>query len=396
MRQDYMKKVIRILLPLVVILLFPGRPPAHDLPRFESPVVRTLGRVFTKIRSGRAVTVAFLGGSATNGQGIDRPEVASFRALVGQWLRRQYPQSRIDLINAGVPSTGVLYGTLRLRRDLLSFKPDLVLIELTAEDTRQDPRVVAKAVEGVMRQLLVQAEPPEVVLLTTTAPRTDGPTITPRAVAEHYSIPVIDLWPEIDGAIRAGRISPAKLWDRHQELTDSGQFFYAERIIDFLRDQATRPETPIARRLPQPLVSDELNYGEFKVLAEFASGKDWRTERNSGNPHLPTLLAVSDQPGATIEAVFEGTVVGLTWLQGPAAGSFEVLIDGQPAAAPLTRIECYSERPGIGTAIIPGGLALGEHRLTIRLASDQPPRRGKGRKVRLGFLLVGGQRPEKL
>ena len=395
MRQEHMKKVVGILSLLIVMLIFPGMPPAQDLPRLENQGVRTLGRVFAKIRSGRAVTVAFLGGSATTGYGLDRPKVSSFQALVGQWLRREYPQSRIDLINAGVPATGALYGALRLRRDLLSFKPDLVLIELTDEDASQDPRIIAKALEGVLRQLLVQAEPPEVLLLSTVAPRSNDPAVTTQAVADHYSIPVINLWREIGQAAGTDRLSQEHLLNRDNELTPGGHLRYAERIIEFMRDQTGRPETPIARRLPQPMISDELNYGEFRVLAEFAGGKDWRTERNSRNPHLPTLLAVSDTPGATIEAVFEGTVVGLTWLQGPSAGSFEVLIDGQPAAAPLTRIDCSAEHEGVGTAVIPGGLALGEHRLTIRLIpAPQSPR--TRRKVRLGFLLIGGQRPERL
>ena len=385
---------ILIVLPLVAMMLGVSSLPVTVRTQPEEPPARTLGRVFGKLRTGRAVTVAFLGGSATSGIGTKHPDRASFPALVTQWLRRQYPQNRIEYINAGVPATGALYGTLRLRRDLLSLKPDLVLIELTREDADEDQRIVVKAIEGILRQLLVQAEPPEVLLLAASSTRADTSPTTFRTVAAHYGIPVLDLWPATKELSAPGRLSPASLYNRDHELTDYGHRFYADRIIGFMHDQTGRPETPIARRLPPPLVSDELNYGEFRVLAEFATGKDWRLER-SRSPHLPTLLLVSDRPGATIEAVFEGTVVGLTWLRGPSAGSFEVLIDGRPASFPLNRIDCAAERESIGTAVIPGGLGLGEHRLTIRLVRNQPSRQG-GRKVRLGFLLVGGQRPERL
>jgi len=73
----------------------------------------------------------------------------------------------------------------------------------------------------------------------------------------------------------------------------------------------------------------------------------------------------------------------------------EVLIDGRPAPAPLGVIDGYAAQPGIGTAVIAGGLGLGEHRLTIRVRADRHPL-SRGHRIRLGYLLIGGQRPEKL
>ncbi|MFM8394359.1 MAG: hypothetical protein ACKOB4_10610, partial [Acidobacteriota bacterium] len=210
-----------------------------------------------------------------------------------------------------------------------------------------------------------------------------------QTLAEHYGVATLDL----QSAVSAPSIRES-LWNRDGELNDTGHRLWAEQIITLLRNQMSLPETPVARRLPQPLISDELNYGEFKVLAEFAPEKGWKREQSS-NPRLPTILASSDRPGATIETIFEGTVVGLTWLRRPDAGIFEVLIDGKPAPAPLTRVDGYAERESIGTAIIAGGLGLGEHRLTIRLLPDRHPR-SRGKRIKFGYLLIGGQRPERL
>lgn len=387
----------RILSLFLAVLLSAGTLPASAPIGRGELQARTISRVFSKLRAGRSLTVACLGGSGTSGFGLERPADDSFPALVVRWLRRQFPHQRIDLINAGVPATGSLYGTLRLRRDLLSLKPDLVLVELGSEDAAIAQPTVAKAVEGILRQLLVQAEPPEVLLLVTAAPPTppaDSMGLTFRSVADHYSIPVIDLWTNSkESKEPRSPIQPANP-KIGSGLTGAEHRLDAEQIIALLRQQMSLSDTPILRRLPQPLISDELNYGEFKVLAEFVDGKNWRNESNN-MPHFPTQLAVSDAPGATIEAVFEGTVVGLTWLQEPNAGSFEVLIDGQPAPSPLTRVDAQASQRSIGTGVIPGGLGLGEHRLTIRLIPEPLPGR-RGRRVRLGFLLIGGQRPERL
>ncbi len=358
-----------------------------ELSRETEP--RTLGRVFTRLRSGRPVTVAFLGGSATSGRSASQPEKSSFRALVGQWLRTQYVGTRIESVDASVPGTGAVYATLRLRRDLLSYKPDLVIFECSREDQTADQKVTGKAVEGILRQLLVQAEPPEILMLLPPEPEGKPASAIYQTLADHYAIATLDLHRSLSND------NPTELpWNRAGELTDRGHRLIASQIILQLQFQARLPVTPIARRLPQPLFSDELNYGELKVLAEYANGKGWK-KRPNRNPQLPTALATSDQPGSTIETIFEGTVVGLTWLRGPKAGIFEVLIDGKPAPAPLTRIDGYAEKEAIGTAIIAGGLGLGEHRLTIRLLPDRPDRR-RSTEVRLGYLLVGGQRPERL
>jgi lysophospholipase L1-like esterase len=363
----------------------------------EKTPPRTLGRVFSKLRAGRTVTVVFLGGSTTAGVGTSRPERQSYPALVGQWLRSQYPQPRIELVDAAVPATGSVYATLRLRRDVLSYKPDLVILELSREDQSADQQIISKAIEGIIRQLLVQAEPPEILMLYPVSPT--GPTLNSpaQAMADHYGVATLDLQ-----AALSATPGQAGLWNREGELSDAGHRLCAEKIIATLQQQMRLPETPLARRLPQPLVSDELNYGEFKVLAEFippngqenGAKKAWKREA-SRHPRLPTVLATSNRPGSIIETIFEGTVVGLTWLRGPEAGIFEVLIDGKPAPAPLTRIDGYAERETIGTAIIAGGLGLGEHRLTIRLLPARNAR-SRGNRIKFGYLLIGGQRPERL
>src|SRR5262245_59703688 len=102
------------------------------------------------------------------------------------------------------------------------------------------------------------------------------------------------------------------------------------------------------RTLPSPLISDELNYGEFKAMAEIKHSAHWRSEL-SNNRTLPTALLVSDKAGAQIEYYFEGTVIGLSLRMGPDCGIFEVLVDGKPAPAPLARIDSFDTTHHIGT-----------------------------------------------
>lgn len=376
--------------PRPVTIANPSEP---AIARLNTPR-RTLGTFFDKLRGGRAVTVAYLGEAATAGAGLANPEKTSFRAQVTSWLRSQFPRNEIAEINAAVAGTGSLYGTMRLRRDVLAFKPDLVFIELAVSDSSEEERVVKKAVEGLLRQLLIVPQPPEIVLLYPTTSQRGVRTEWHETLADYYGVPSLDLQRRVWARIDSGQLSPNAFWKDGVAATETGHKFYAEQIISLLSEQLKQEATPLPRTIPPPLISDELNYGEFKAIAEIRHALPWRLEP-SNDRLLPTSLLSTDKSGAEIEYYFEGTVLGLTYLKGPDAGMIEVLIDGKPAPAPLAKIDCYAKNARLGATILAGGLGLGEHRLTIRVLAEKNPQSGGGR-VKLGYLLIGGQRPERL
>src|SRR5262249_50033644 len=85
------------------------------------------------------------------------PEKSSFRALVTEWLRKNYPKSEITELNVAINNTGAsgssLYGALRARRDVVAYKPDLVFVEFAANDTNEDEAGTKKAIEGLLAPL---------------------------------------------------------------------------------------------------------------------------------------------------------------------------------------------------------------------------------------------------
>jgi len=392
------------------------RPEQSNSGAAEPQTRRNIGLFFDKLRAGAPVTVAYLGGSITAGAGASNPEKSSFRALVTEWLRKNNPKSEITELNVAINNTGAsgssLYGALRARRDVVAYKPDLVFVEFAANDTNEDEAGTKKAIEGLLRQLLIVAQPPEVVMLYATNAKRGVRAEWHDAIAAHYRVPSINLQNRIWAMIDEGKVKPAELWPAgsrpagswKDSLTpsDAGHKLYADFIISFLAEQEKLTSTPILRNLPPPLVSDEMNYGEFKAIVEIKPergsakehGASWRAESNNDRT-LPSGLLVSDKAGAQIEYYFEGTVIGLSYRTGPDCGIIECLIDGKPAPAPLTRVDSYNRTPQLGVRIIAGGLGPGEHKLTIRVLGEKNAK-SSGNTVRLGYLLIGGTRPEKL
>lgn len=372
-----------------------------DTPAAQRPA-RNVGIFFNKLRAGKAVTVAYLGGSITAGVGASDAAKTSYRALVTNWLRQNYKDAQINELNAGVAGTGLLYGAMRVRRDVIAYKPDLVFVEFAlndANDALEPEDGVKRALEGMLRQLLIVPQPPQIVFVYATNAKRAARVEWLEALAGHYQIPAVNLQSSVWQQLEANKFKAASFWPAALSKdgsipSDEGHKFYASQITTFLEEQAKQPPSPLPKVLPSPLVSDEMNYGELKALAEFKHDPAWRHEASTDR-NLPALLLSTDKANSTVELYFEGSVVGLSYRVGPDGGTFECLIDGKPAPPPLSKIDCYDTTPHIQTRLIPGGLGMNEHKLTIRVLSEKNPK-SSGTAVRLGSLLVGGQRPERL
>lgn len=89
---------------------------------------RYVSHTFRKLQAGRPVTVVFLGDSVTAGGNASSP-ARRFPDLFAARLQRQFPRSRVRMINAGVGGTNSDFGLERLDKDVLAHGPDLVVIE---------------------------------------------------------------------------------------------------------------------------------------------------------------------------------------------------------------------------------------------------------------------------
>lgn len=361
---------------------------------FRTAGRRNVGRVLDKLRAGKAVTIAYLGGSISAGAGASDPAKTSYRALVTDWMKTRYPKARISEINSSVMNTGSLYAAMRARRDVIAHKPDLVFVEFAVHDGSEREDVAKRSLEGIVRQLLTVSQPPEIIFLYATSPDRGGRGDWHDVIASYYRLPAIDLQSRIWSQINTGKLTTASFWTGGASTSDEGHRRYASIIEEFLAEQEKQTSADIFKTVPPPLISDELTYGELIPAAQLKHDATWRNE-NQSDRALPSFLLVGEKPGTQFETTFEGTIVGLAYRMGPDAGIIECLIDGKPAQAPLDRIDGWDATSHIGTRIIAGGLGPGEHRLTVKVSADKNTR-SAGSAVRLGYLIVGGQRPERL
>jgi lysophospholipase L1-like esterase len=321
--------------------------------------------------------VVFLGGSITNMKG--------WRDLVSEQLTSRFPGSRLEFMNAGIPSMGSVPDAFRLVRDVFESVPlDLLFVEAAVNDSTNlfPPREQVRGMEGIVRHARLLQPDLDIVMLHFVDPekmadyrrgRTPEVIASHERVAERYGVPSIDLAREVTERIDAGEFT----WEGDfKDLHPSpfGMKVYA-RSIERLFDAAWKSpaEGPVEEYpLPEPL--DEKSYFRGR-LVDVADAIGWRVEQDwtprdkvatrPGFVHVPML--VSETAGEECRFGFMGTAVGIFVAAGPDAGVLEYRIDkGEWRRQNL--VTSWSKTLHIPWAyVLDGDLKDGRHELTMRM-----------------------------
>jgi len=116
-------------------------------------------KAFKKLEEGKKVTICFLGGSITQGSLSSRPETC-YAYRVYEWLQKRFPKATIKYVNAGVGGTTSVFGAARVEMDVLSYDPDIVLVEFSVNDECNE--YFMESYEGLVRKLLYSEKRPAV------------------------------------------------------------------------------------------------------------------------------------------------------------------------------------------------------------------------------------------
>jgi lysophospholipase L1-like esterase len=324
-----------------------------------------LEQILAKAREGKPITVGVIGGSITQGAKASKPEL-KYGNQVAQWWRTNFPQSKVEFVNAGIGATGSNYGALRVARDLLAKQPDFIVVEYAVNDGNS--KEAAETLEGLIRQILKAPNQPAVVLLFMMNKDGNNAQEWHRKVGAHYALPMVSyrdaLWPEI----KSGKLKWEDVEADQVHPNDRGHGYAAEFVTGFIETVAndkTKKNRDIAT-MPKPLFSDRF---EFVKLLEAG---DLKPVANKGWMYDAKNKAwQSEQPGSVIEFEIEGGVIyNMHWrIKGP-MGHAKVQVDDQ---APVVQ-EAWFDQTWGGyrvTAELARDLAPGKHRVKVELLAEK-------------------------
>ena len=274
---------------------------------------------------GGSLTLGVLGGSITAGAACPIPE-KRYHGVLLDFLRRKYPRSTFSLVNAGIGATNSVYGAFRAQRDLLTHKPDLVILEFAVNDT--DGSLWASSYEGTVRRILAAGCP--LILLFMTHNHQRNCQRFQEVIGRHYDLPMVSfhdaVMPELmNGSLRWDELSPDEVHPNPVAHSFAGKLLCA-----CLDKVSCLPDTP-AMSPADKLISDDFQHVFLLERDTFHPEENtgWK-ETADDDPRGRSFARrwFADRPGSRMSFVFEGTSLWISYLgiQGP-AGRISVQVD---------------------------------------------------------------------
>jgi|GEM_PF-1041860 len=404
--------------------------PDDPLSRVEESRPRNgLPNFFRKLKSGKAVTIAYLGGSITEAG-------SGYREQSAAWIQKQYPAAKITAVNAGVGGTGSDLACFRLQKQVLSRHPDLVFVEFAVNDKDTDTTRIHETMEGIVRQVWKNDAATDICFVYTltadlapvlAAGRLPAAARAMEDIAQYYHIPSVDMCLKIIDLFRKGDLVfngrpedyPGKMVfsaDNVHPYPQTGHRLYTEALTRSLQQMSGIGKGVAAPHNPGPPLTAN-RYEDTQMISSDRLKKtgEWEklsAAKGNGGTLTPVpfpVLIKADHAGASIIVRFRGTMVGLYDVVGPGSGKWDVFLDGKPYRS-FTRFDRFSTywRPNyIVLSDFPPGLHTAEFRVSAdvldkkTLLADKAgelisnPDKYRESSGYVGFLLLAGSVEDK-
>lgn len=229
-----------------------------------------------KAMRGDKITVAFLGGSITQGSLSTTPEKC-YAYLVYKWWKEKFPNTEVVYVNAGIGGTPSDFGVARVDKDALSYSPDFLIAEFSVNDAPTD--YYMESYEGLIRHILKTSPKTGLMLLHNV--RYDNMSSAEDKhviVGKYYDIPEVSLkycvYPEVaNGNIKNRDITPDDLHpnDAGHRLVADAVIYALEIIFEYALHEDVKAEN---MPVPKPLTlntlenSVRLQNNTYKAKAE--------------------------------------------------------------------------------------------------------------------------------
>ena len=323
------------------------------------------------------INIVFLGGSITEGAHASQKENC-YANRTGEWLKRTYGTGRtLHYHNKGVGGTPSQYGLLRLARDVIAKRPDMVFIEFAVNDGGADTRVY---MEGIVRMLQESCDP-YIVFLYTTDENYRTNTAYHAALAAHYGIPEISLKDALRQELNGENARERGYMTDAVHPSDSGHDVYYREMVRCLSDKAYYQKAQ--RR--EKMVADSRG-ARIRFISsagpEVTRQGDW--ELNTENPDRP--WARSCHIGDSLSFSFNGTVLAIEHGLHKDSTMYELWIDGKLTStlqAVYDTIDTYQLVQGYADLHLP----VGQHTVTIKTVPSTDERYTGSQALFYNFLV---------
>lgn len=329
---------------------------------------RRLQQVFWRMQEGEEVTVAYLGGSITEGYLVNSVQNYAYKTTA--WLKKVFGNNNIKHVNAGLSGTSSTIGLLRVQQDVLDAAPDLVFVEFAVNDGAD---TVSKMMyESLIARIVNSETAPAVILLFTVLE--NGYTCEEHmaAVGEAYRLPMISVDAALSQELSDGTLTWADYAQDEAHPSNQGHTYISEFIQCLFAEIMTKQE-----------LDEEVDYTACKKFGDAYSGMNFYntknlylaecggfTESNSNIMHFQNNWIWGKEGGEGLKFTMRGKNLLLLYREAnnERLGTAEIYVDGKLTAKIASNSPSGWNNPQ--TALVLNEVTEGEHEVEIRMEED--------------------------
>lgn len=181
--------------------------------------VARLGQAIYRANAGEDVTLAYIGGSITQGAGATPINTECYAYKSYQLFEKKFAMAQnVHFVKAGVGGTPSELGMIRFDRDVLrdGVIPDVVVIEFAVNDEGDETK--GDCFESLVRKVLKLPNKPAVILLFSVFANDDNLQERLAPVGFHYDLPMVSI---------KDAVTPQFGWKKGEgRVLSKNQFFY--------------------------------------------------------------------------------------------------------------------------------------------------------------------------
>lgn len=209
------------------------------------------GRIYNFIKraqAGENLTVAFLGGSITQGaRATTNKDCYAYRTYA--WLQETFPQAKLTYHNAGIGGTTSHLGVGRVQEEVLSVEPDLVIVEFSVNDEDESAHF-KETYEGLVRRILSSKTKPAVLLVHNVRYNDGGNAeAIHKPIGMNYGLPEVSMKSAIYPLIATGQIENREITPDDLHPNDLGHALVSRVICSYFEQVI-----PVAQKSADPYV----------------------------------------------------------------------------------------------------------------------------------------------
>lgn len=210
-----------------------------------------LERVLEKMKKGESVSIAFIGGSVTEGALAASYEESYADCFVAA-LRETYPDAELTYINAGLSGTGSSLGVMRYDRDVVEMagsQPDIVFLEFAINDYGEPTD--GRAYESMIRTILEADKDTAVILLFSVSRSEWNMQEIYIPMGKHYGLPMASIRNAVRKPLADGTMTKEEFFADDYHPTTYGHKIMADCLGELMREAESAESSGEVAAVPE-------------------------------------------------------------------------------------------------------------------------------------------------